>query len=152
MAADELSTVALERGRHGVDVVRRGEQDDGGRALRHVGTDLVEERVVELVDPRLCDAPGDHSADEPDREPRGPEERACERAGEGALRGLLADRVTLVVNVDVPARERPANDEPIATVVLNESDLVYPRNVADGVEHVGVRVVGAFDVAEHREG
>ena len=132
-------------------MVRRGEQDDGGRALRHVGTDLVEERIVELGDPRLCDAPGDASAHEPDREPRGPEERACERAGEGALRGPLADRVTLVVNVDVAARERPANDEPIATVVLNESDLVYPRNVADGVEHVGVRVVGAFDVAEHRQ-
>ena len=77
MAADEPSAAALEGGRHGVDVVWRREQHDGGRALRHVGTDLVEERIVELGDPRLRDAPGDPSAHEPDREPGRPEERTA---------------------------------------------------------------------------
>ena len=36
-------------------------------------------------------------------------------------------------------------------MVLDERDLVDPGDVTDGVEHVGVRVVGAFDVGEHRE-
>ena len=34
-------------------------------------------------------------------------------------------------------------------VVLDERDLVDPGDVSDGIEGVGVRMVGAFDVAEH---
>ena len=151
MPAPELPAAALEGGRHGVDVVGRREQQDGRGALGHVGPDLVEERIVELGHSGLRHAAGDPAADDPDREPGRPEEHAGDRAGQGALRGLLADRVELVVDVDVAAGERAAHHEAVAAVVLDEGDLVDPGDVADGVEHVGVRVVGAFDVGEHRQ-
>ena len=87
----------------------------------------------------------------PTASPAGPKSTPASAPGQGALRGPLADRVELVVDVDVAAGERAADHEAIAAVVLDESDLVDPGDVADGVEHVGVRVVGAFDVGEHRE-
>ena len=48
--------MALQRGAHRVDVVGCGEQHDGGRALRHVGPHLVDERIVELGTP-ACETP-----------------------------------------------------------------------------------------------
>ena len=152
MAAHELTAVAFERGRHRVDMVRAREQDDGRRALGHVGADLVEKRVVELGDAGLRHAPGDPAAHDPDRQSGRPEEHAGHRAGERTLCGSLPDRVALVEDIDVAPGERPANDHPVATVVLHERDLVDPRNVAHGLEHVGVGMVGAFDVPEHGKG
>jgi hypothetical protein len=48
-------------------------------------------------------------------------------------------------------KSTPANDEAVATVVLDEGDLVDPGDISDRVEHVGVCVVGAFGTAEHRQ-
>ena len=48
------------------------------------------------------------SGDEPDREPRRTEKDPGNGAGQGSLGGSLADHVSLLVHIDVAAREGAA--------------------------------------------
>ena len=90
-------------------------------------------------------------ATRPAANPARAEERSCDGAGEGALGGALADDVSLVVQVEVAARERAAHHDPVVPVVLDERDLVDPGRVVRGADHVGVRAFGALDVVEDHQ-
>ena len=92
------------------------------------------------------------STDDPDGEPHRPEEQPDDGAGQGSFGGSPADHVALIVQVDVAARERAPHHDAVVPVVLDEGDLVHPRRIPRGVQHVGIGVLGARDVLEDQEG
>ena len=103
-------------------------------------------RVMGLAHPAHAAA-----RDEADGDAHRPEQEAGHGAGQRALAGALADDVAAFVEVDVPARERPAHDDAIVPVVLDEGELVHPRCFAGAVLDGGVGAFGAFYVIEDHE-
>ena len=69
--ADEPPAVPVERGDHGVDVLRRGQQEQRRGLLRHLGAELVQERVVQVRRALgLAQSARGGAGDEADREAR----------------------------------------------------------------------------------
>ena len=150
--ADEPSTVAFERGDHGVDVLRAGEQEQGRGLGGNLGADLVQERVVQVRRViGLAHPARDAAGDEPDRQPGRTEQDADHGTGQGALAGSLADHVPALVDVDVAARERAPHHDAIVPVVLDERDLVDPRLRSGGLQHARVGPLGTLDVMEDQK-
>ena len=80
--------MALEHLDHGIDVLGAGEQEDRRRPLGDLRAHLLEERVMKVRDVLgFIQSARGASGDEPDREPRGAEERPDDGAGQGTLGG-----------------------------------------------------------------
>src|SRR5207237_9141519 len=95
-----LAVTRRESGGHLVDVLRRGQQDDGRGLRRHVGAHLVDERAVLVrAAVRLGDTAGGSAEREARRQTRGPEHQADRSARERALECPLSDDVALLSGV-----------------------------------------------------
>ncbi len=125
-------------------MIRAGHQEDSRRPERYVGSNFVEERVVKLGDGGLGHAAGDATNGEPDGKSRRTEDRTYDRSGQRAFGRALADRIALILLVHISPGECPAYRNPVATVMLDERDLVNPRDITGGIAHVGVGALCTF--------
>jgi len=106
---------------------------------------------VKLGDGGLGSTADDAARREPDGKSRRAEEHTCDRSSQRTLGRALADRVALILFVHVSSGERPTHHDPVVTVVLDESDLVDPWNIAHGIAYVRVGALGTFGMWKHGE-
>ena len=92
-------------------------------------------------------------ATSPAREARRPEGEADHGARHRPHRRVVADGVRHVVDVEVVAREGPADHDPAVAMALDEDDLAQPWRVVRPPASVRVGALGALDVieGEHRK-
>ena len=148
---DDLSVAVADRREHGVDVAGLGNQEESRAREGHRRSQAVDERLwlgVELA--RLAHLRPEHGAEHhPGRQARWAREDADHRAAGEALDGPALRHVERLVDVDVVAGERAAQDQVVVVVVLDQTDLASPRR-AD-VTRGGERPGGRADAREAHE-
>ena len=133
-------------------MLRRRQQDHRRGALWHVGADLVEERTAQLrPGPLLGDAAGQAAADHPCGKPRRTERSPGHRARQRPLDGLASDELLVVVRVHISAGELAAHDDPVAAVMLDERDLLRPRDPFHLRGRIRIGALGSFSMREHHQ-
>src|SRR5450755_4514340 len=144
--------MSLKRANHCVDVLWPGHEDHGGGSLRHLVTEFVEQGAAKPWTGVFAgDTPGHPAAHHSDGEPRGTEQQPSRCPGHRAFGRLAPDELPLVVRVHVMPCERPADDDSIASMVLDERDLFRPWIVRRLARRIAVGALGAAGVPEHHQ-